>query len=71
MCAGKVSQTLILVFYKPDWPYDLTTQTLYEVINQVSFSVQDRLRYSRFHSTAIAFKLKQFYFAQFTLAVHS
>ena len=24
-----------------------------------------------FHSTAIAFKLKQFYFAQFTLAVHS
>ena len=42
MCAGKVSQTLNLVCYKPDWPYDLTTQTLYEVINQViSFSVQD------------------------------
>ena len=38
--AGKLSQTSILVYYKPNWLYDLTTQTLYEVINQVvGFSV--------------------------------
>ena len=42
MYAGKGSQTLILAFYKPDLPYDLTTPTLYEVINQVVvFSVQE------------------------------
>ena len=47
MYAGKVSQTSILVYYKPDWPYDLTTQTLYEVINQVvGFSVQDSVECS-------------------------
>ena len=40
MYAGKVSQTSNLVYYKPDWPYDLTTQ-IYEVIYQaVGFSVQ-------------------------------
>ena len=31
-----------ILYNKPDWPYDLTTQTLYEVINQVvGFSVPD------------------------------
>ena len=36
------SQISILVYYKPDWPYVLTTQTLYEAINQVvGFCVQD------------------------------
>ena len=35
MFPGKMSQTSILVYYKPSWPYNLTTQTLYEVINQV------------------------------------
>ena len=47
MYAAKVSQTSILVYCKPDWPYDLTTQTLYEVINQfVGFSVQDSVECS-------------------------
>ena len=32
----------ILVYCKPNWLYNFTTETLYEVINQVvGFSVQD------------------------------
>ena len=47
MYAGKVSQTSIIVDYKPDWPYDLATQILYKVINQVvCFSVQDSVETS-------------------------
>ena len=47
MYAGKVSQTSILVYYKPDGLYNLSTLTLYEVIYQVVyFSVQDSVECS-------------------------
>ena len=47
MYTGKESQTSILVYYKLNWPYNRTTQTLYEVINQViGFSVQNSVECS-------------------------
>ena len=47
MYAGKVSQASILVYYKPDRLYKLSTLTLYEVIYQViCFSVQDSVECS-------------------------
>ena len=44
MYAGKVSQSSILVYYKPDWLYELTTQTLYNIIQAIGFFVQDQCR---------------------------
>ena len=47
MYAGKVSQTLILLYFKPEWLNELTTQILWEVINQIiGFSVQDSVECS-------------------------
>ena len=48
MYAGNVSQTSILAYYKPDWPFDLATETLYGVINQaVGFCIQDSVECSQ------------------------